>query len=223
MNIVEYPDREILMIDLADKLASDLGQCLVNHDRATLALPGGTTPGPVFDTLCGIDLHWSRIRVIPTDERWVPDSSDRSNTKLLRQRLLREKAAAAQLVPLYRTVDRPEDVLDALSGAVADVLPIDVALLGMGADMHTASLFPGAEGLDRALADHAPVLMPIRAPGAPEPRVTLTAPVLRAATTVHILITGAEKRAALERAHGLPAIEAPVAAVLGGATIHWAE
>ncbi len=223
MNIVEYPDREILMIDLADKLASDLGQCLVNHDRATLALPGGTTPGPVFDTLCGIDLHWSRIRVIPTDERWVPDSSDRSNARLLRQRLLREKAAAAQLVPLYRAADRPEDVLDALSGAVADVLPIDVALLGMGADMHTASLFPGAEGLDRALADHAPVLMPIRAPGAPEPRVTLTAPVLRAATTVHILITGAEKRAALERAHGLPAIEAPVAAVLGGATIHWAE
>jgi len=223
MNIVEYPDREILMIDLADKLASDLGQCLVNHDRATLALPGGTTPGPVFDTLCGIDLHWSRIRVIPTDERWVPDSSDRSNARLLRQRLLREKAAAAQLVPLYRAADRPEDVLDALSGAVADVLPIDVALLGMGADMHTASLFPGAEGLDRALADDAPVLMPIRAPGAPEPRVTLTAPVLRAATTVHILITGAEKRAALERAHGLPAIEAPVAAVLGGATIHWAE
>jgi 6-phosphogluconolactonase len=102
-------------------------------------------------------------------------------------------------------------------------LPLSVALLGMGADMHTASLFPGADNLEAALADDAPPLMAMRADGAGEPRVTLTAPVLKGAMSLHILITGAEKRAALERAAHLPEIEAPVRSVLGQAMVHWAE
>jgi 6-phosphogluconolactonase len=65
--------------------------------------------------------------------------------------------------------------------------------------------------------------MAMRAQGAGEPRVTLTAPVLKAAMNIHILITGADKRAALERAAHLPVQEAPVRCVLGQATVHWAE
>ena len=63
----------------------------------------------------------------------------------------------------------------------------------------------------------------MRAEGAPEPRVTLTAPVLRAAVRVHVMITGAEKRAAIEKAAGLPPQEAPIRAVLDQAVVHWAE
>jgi len=90
--------------------------------------------------------------------------------------------------------------------------------------MHTASIFPGADNLDLALSGHAPVLVAMRAPGADEPRVTLSAPVLAGALTKHIVITGAQKRAALERAQSLrdPHL-APICAVLGGATVHWAE
>jgi 6-phosphogluconolactonase len=102
-------------------------------------------------------------------------------------------------------------------------LPISVLLLGMGADMHTASLFPGADLLTQALAADAPPLMALRAEAAGEPRVTLTAPVLQAAETIHILITGAEKRVAIERARDLPPEQAPIRAVLDHATIHWAE
>jgi len=96
-------------------------------------------------------------------------------------------------------------------------------VLGMGPDMHTASLFPGADRLADALAPDAPILMPMRAEAAGEPRITLTAPVLAAAQNIHILILGAEKRAAIERAAGLSALEAPVRVVLDHATIHWAE
>jgi 6-phosphogluconolactonase len=89
--------------------------------------------------------------------------------------------------------------------------------------MHTASLFPGADRLAEALADDAPNLLPMRADGAGEPRITLTAPVLKGAQHIHILITGADKRDALERAAKLPVTEAPVRCVLDDATIHWAE
>jgi 6-phosphogluconolactonase len=106
---------------------------------------------------------------------------------------------------------------------VATLLPLSVVLLGMGGDMHTASLFPGADRLAEALAPDAPPVMAMRAPGAPEPRVTLTAPVLDGAMSKHVVITGAEKRAALERAAQLSPMEAPIRAVWSDLTVHWAE
>ena len=89
--------------------------------------------------------------------------------------------------------------------------------------MHTASLFPGADNLEAALAADAPRLMPMRAEGAGEPRITLTAPVLNGALSKHIVITGDEKRSALDKARHLSPQEAPIASVLQGATVHWAE
>lgn len=223
MEFVDYPDRDLLMLGLADRIASELGAALRRNERASLSVPGGTTPGPVFDTLSGVALDWDRVDVLLNDERWVPEDHPRSNTGLLRQRLFQNHAAAARLVPLYADAPAPEAALDALADGVRACLPLSVALVGMGADMHTASLFPGADNLDAALAADAPPLMAMRAPGAAEPRITLTAPVLRGAMHLHVLITGAEKRAALERARSLPPTEAPIAALLAEATVHWAE
>lgn len=223
MKLVEYPDRDMMMIDLANQIAGDLENVLFHEDRASLVVPGGTTPGPIFDSLCAADLDWARVDVMLSDERWVPESSERSNTRLVKERLLTHRAAAANWVPLYAEAETPEEKLDELSAAVERTLPISVLLLGMGADMHTASLFPGADRLDDALSSSAPVLLPMRAPGAPEPRVTLTAPALEGAMTKHIVITGADKKEAVDRAARLSAREAPVRAVWSGAKIHWAE
>lgn len=224
MRLETYPDRDLLMMRLADRLAADLKECLLTHDRATLCVPGGTTPGPVFDILSAIDLEWSRVNVLLNDERWVPETSDRSNTALLRRRLLTGKAAAATLIPLVNDAATPEDGLAMLSRGLDGALPISVLLLGMGEDMHTASLFPGADQLDLALSDAAPALVAMRAPGAPEPRVTLSARVLREAMKTHVLIVGPDKKAALDcAAKSGPVKEAPVRAVLGNATVHWAE
>lgn len=223
MNLIEYPDREMMMITLADQIASELRAELRHEERATLAVPGGSTPGPIFDVLSDIDLGWDKIDLMLTDERWVPETSDRSNTALLRRRLMTGKAAAATYYPLYAPTPEPEEALGTLSASIERVLPVSVLLLGMGADMHCASLFPGADRLEEALAADAPVLMAMRVPGAPEPRITLTARVLKAAINIHILITGPEKREALEQARHLSPSEAPVAAVLSDATVHWAE
>jgi 6-phosphogluconolactonase len=223
MDLHIYPDREMMMLRVAQRIASELGETLRAEGRATLSVPGGTTPGPVFDTLSGVDLDWSRVAVVLNDERWVPEGHARSNTTLLRQRLLTGRAAVATYVPLYAPVPTPEDALDSLSDGVRLHLPISVLLLGMGADMHTASLFPGADHLAAALAPDAPPVMALRADAAGEPRITLTAPVLRSALRIHVLITGAEKRAALEQAARLPVEQAPIACVLGQAMVHWAE
>lgn len=222
MELIEYPDSEMMMIDLANVLAGELENCLLKHDFASFAVPGGTTPGPIFDNLCDARLDWSRVHVMLTDERWVPETSERSNTRLLRQRLLTGRAADAIYVPLYADAETPEERLSDLAATVADQLPLSVCLLGMGADMHTASLFPGADRLQDALHGD-DLLMAMRAPGAPEPRITLTAKVLRDAMSRHIVITGQEKREALEKARHLPPEKAPVAAILSGSVVHWAE
>ena len=130
-------------------------------------------------------------------------------------------AAAATLLPLWREGLTPEEGAPALSEALAAHLPVDVALVGMGADMHTASLFPGAEGLAAALDSSAPPVLPIQT--AAEPRVTLTVPALCSATEAFLMITGPEKRAALDRAAALPVEEAPVRAVLKGLMVHYAD
>ncbi|MEP5153048.1 6-phosphogluconolactonase [Planktotalea sp.] len=222
MNFIEYPDKEMMMMDLATQIADDLTEALHHDERAILSVPGGTTPGPLFDALCVVDLPWERVDVMLNDERWVPLDSDRSNTKLLRERLLVNRAAAARYLPLYAEAERPEDKLAELEKVIEPELPIAVLLLGMGADMHTASIFPGADRLSDALASDAPILLPMRAPNAPEPRITLSARVLDGALRKHILIVGDEKRAALEKAQTLSPIEAPVSAVLTGANVHWA-
>lgn len=223
MQMETYPDREMLMLGLANVLAGQLAEFLRRDEKATLAVPGGTTPGPVFDTLSGVDIDWANVAVLPTDERWVPETSERSNTRLLRERLIRGRAAQARLIPLYAPAGTPEEMLPALEDGIRPHLPISVLLLGMGTDMHVASLFPGADRLDEALAANAPLLLPMRAEAAGEPRVTLTAPVLKGAFNIHLLITGTEKREALERAQGLSVQEAPVRAILDRATVHWAE
>jgi len=222
LELIEYPDGEMMMIDLANKLAGELRQCLLNHEHASFAVPGGTTPGPIFDNLCSANLDWSRVHVMLTDERWVPETSEQSNTRLLRQRLLTGRAAEAVYVPLYADAPTPEDKLAELQEALTPELPLSLVLLGMGADMHTASIFPGADQLDLAL-NGKDRLVAMRAPGAPEPRITLSAKVLREAMSRHIVIVGKEKREALLRAQDLSPEEAPVAAILPGSIVHWAE
>lgn len=223
MKLEIYPDREMMMLGLANILAGELADFIRRDGHASFCVPGGTTPGPIFDILSGVDLDWGNIAVFLNDERWVAEDNPRSNTALIRHRLIRGKAATATLIPLYADTVMPEDSLDTLSEGLAPHLPISVLLLGMGTDMHTASLFPGADRLADALAPHAPILLPMRADAAGEPRVTLTARVLKDAMSCHILITGADKRAALDRALHLTDLEAPVKAVLANATVHWAE
>lgn len=223
MKILEYPDRDMLAIDLANKLAGELESHLFHNDTASFAVAGGTTPAPVFDDLCAADLPWDRVHVMPTDERWVPNTDPRSNERMIRDRLLVNRAAAARFLPLHTPAEAPEDVLAEIETVIAPELPLSVLLLGMGEDMHTASLFPGTPGLAEALDPQAPILSILRPQTQPEARISLSARVLDGAISKHLVIYGSSKRDALERAMSLPPEEAPVQAVLSDTLVHWAE
>lgn len=223
---VEYADGAALAVGLAAKIAADLNSALATRGRATLAVPGGSTPGPFLTALAGEDLDWSRIAVCPTDERWAPPTHDRSNERMIRRMLL-DAGATPTFLPFWREGKSPSAAAPLVAEAFAPHLPLDVCVMGMGADMHCASLFPGGEGLEAAMdpASDA-VIAPLTAPGAPEPRITLTAARLAEATRVYLLITGVEKRNAMLSAYveSNPLI-APAGAILRRAShaeTHWA-
>jgi len=221
MKIETYPDREMLAMDVANILAGELKSALRHSEVVTFAVPGGTTPGPIFDNLCAVDIEWNRVNVIPTDERWVPEDHARSNARLIRERLLTNYAAAATLIPFYRDQLTVGEGAHQVSAVLEKMLPISVLLLGMGEDMHTASLFPGAPGLDDALDPEAPAAVAVRPVDQPEARLSLSAVALEGALSKHLVIKGEAKRAAFERAMTQPAHIAPISAVMGGGRIHW--
>lgn len=222
-----YPDRDTLMRGLAELVADQLRAALATKHRATLAVPGGTTPAPFLTALSQADLDWSKVTVMLTDERVVSELSPRSNTRLIRETLIQNRAAAAQLLHFHAVGSGIDLLLDVIRGRVAEALPIDVLVLGMGADMHTASLFPGAPELAEALVEDAPDVVAVHPPDQPEARLTLSGPVLRGAGVIHVLIVGPDKLTALDTAEQAgPVGDAPVRAILSApcpVTIHYAD
>ncbi len=166
-----------------------------------LALSGGTTPLKFMHALSGQQLEWSRVIVTLCDERWVPPQHERSNARLVREALLQGAASAATFVPLYADAADPEAGLAQTAARIAALpLPVDVAVLGLGLDGHTASLFPDGDRIDAALdAQGTALVLPMRSPTAGEPRITLTLPVLVAARALYLQIEGPEKKQVFAR------------------------
>jgi 6-phosphogluconolactonase len=210
-----FEDKQALAAALAVRLAAELRAAIAARGEATIAVSGGSTPKRLFEQLSQEALDWSRVTVTLVDERWVPDTDERSNARLLESHLLRHKAADAEFMPLYVEAATPEaGIAEVRTRVSALKLPFDAVVLGMGPDGHTASFFPGGDRLDEALdpANTAHVL-PMRAPGAGEPRITFTLPVLLQARALFLHIEGADKREVLQQAEQ-PGSQLPIASVL---------
>jgi 6-phosphogluconolactonase len=208
-----FADGGALAAALAQAVADDLRAALRERGAASLALSGGSTPKRFLQALSAQALDWPKVVVTLVDERWVDEANPRSNAALLRANLLRNAAANANFLPLHRDAAEPEAALSLLEAELEPLLPLDAAVLGMGSDGHTASFFPGGDHLAAALDPASTALvLPMRAPGAGEARVTLTLPVLLAARRRYLHIEGAEKRRVLDEA--LAGADLPIAAVL---------
>lgn len=222
MSFISNADRDMAVMNLAHALTSDLRKCLLQHEFASFAVPGGTTPGPIFDAMSTVEIDWSRVHVMLTDERWVPEDHPRSNAGLVKSRLLTNRAAAAKFIPFYRDGLTATEAAAQLSEELAGEMPLSLLLLGMGEDMHTASLFPGAPELPAAMAADAPLLCAMAPADQPEERITFSAQALNGAMDKHLVIFGDAKKTAWERAQSAPPEAAPVSAVMDGGTVHWA-
>jgi 6-phosphogluconolactonase len=185
-----FATRQELAAALASDVAASLSTAITDRGRAQLALSGGTTPKLFFHELAHIRIDWSRVTITLVDERCVPITDDRSNAKLVRDHLLRLKAASAKFVQLYGGHDRT----DGLG-------PFDVVVLGMGNDGHTASFLPEGDKLAEALdVSTTKRIVTMTAPGAPEKRLTFTLPILLDSNFVVLHIEGEDKKKTLAEA-----------------------
>ncbi|MDA4847569.1 6-phosphogluconolactonase [Hoeflea poritis] len=212
-----YANRQALAAALSADIAGALQTAIMRDGAAVLAVSGGSTPRNMFQALSRTDIDWSKVIVTLVDERFVPPSHERSNHRLVATHLLQNEAAFAQFIPLYCEGFSPEEAANEAASKI-DALekPIDIAVLGLGTDGHTASWFPGSPELAAATdPEQEKTVMAIEAPGIPEPRLTLTQPVLHGAESVILHIEGTEKRDVLEAALEPGPVEAlPVRAIL---------
>ena len=226
----EHADADVMAIALAERLADATDAALRKRGAATLALAGGRTAPPVLRRFAGETRDWSRLTILPTDERWVSSEHADCNLRQLRESF----AGVAGIHWLALAPDQPCGPPDAaFANLKLEAIPgaIDATLLGMGADGHFASLFPGAsnlaEALDPGFAEAAVAIIPQPMPAAgPHPRISLSLARLMHSRHVILAISGTDKRAVLDRAMQENDPERlPIAALLHApgmiVEIHW--
>ncbi len=210
-----FKDRKAAAQATAEAIAAALRRRLASEDEVAMVVSGGSTPVPVLLALSAMPLEWSRVHVVPSDERWVPGDHEESNEHMIRNALMRNHAADAKLVSLYRAGRSPEDACDSLNPTLEHLpLPLAATLLGMGTDGHFASLFPDFDGLDDALdLENERWCAGVRTAASPHPRLSLTLTALACSDRIILLIFGEEKRRVLEDARA-GRRELPVSALL---------
>lgn len=193
-------------VDLDNALASNVADLLSNaisqKGKASLAVSGGSTPKDFFTALSKKDIDWQNVTVTLADERWVDFESDASNTRLVHENLLKNKASVASFFHLKKEGECNKETLAQLnSDAKENLLPIDVLILGMGEDGHTASLFPCSKQITVALAlDNSDALMKVVPQTAPNDRITFTYAHLVQSQNIILHVCGAGKKVVLDKA-----------------------
>ncbi len=222
--IIEYPSRTALMRRCADRIAQRLRNLISDKGRATLAVPGENAPQLLLEQLGRAALAWENVAITQTDERRVPTESLRFSHKLMSSTLFRGGAAAAEFAPLYDGSVSAGNNLSTVATTLRNaILPLDVAVFSIGSGPVFSPHRQRSTGLEKALCPDAPPVVEIRARGTLESRTILSARVLAGADR-HILVIGRDTRTAIERAIALnDPIEAPICALLDGATLHYAE
>ncbi len=227
---IKHANADALATAVAERLSRTIDKALAERGAATIVLAGGRTTPPVLRRLASESRDWSKLTVLPTDERWVAANHADNNLRQLQDAF--GNVEGIRWIALTPAKPRGR-VNAAYANAALETTPaaFDLCLLGMGADGHFASLFPGAknlpEALDLASSESAVAIIPEPMPSAgPHPRISLSLARLLHSRQTILAISGADKRAMLDRAlDENDPLNLPVAALLRapGRTveIHW--
>ncbi|MEG0246289.1 MAG: 6-phosphogluconolactonase [Pseudomonas sp.] len=212
----ELADARTLAATLARDVAERLRAAIAAKGQACVVLSGGRSPVPFLERLAAEALDWSKVTVSLADERWVPVEHADSNAGLLARHLLKGAAAKARFIGLYQQAENLERAAASADQALADLPAIDVLVLGMGDDGHTASLFPNSPNLDEGLDPNTPRrCLPMLAPSVPHQRLSLTRALLASAAFTALAVQGQGKLATLRAAlAGNDLTEMPIRAFL---------
>src|ERR1700678_2820656 len=199
-----YADADTLSRDLASRIGAALKEAIEARGLASLVVSGGRSPIKFFEQLRTQSMDWSRVCVALADERWVEPTDAASNERLVREELLKDRAAAARFSGLKNGAPTPDvGAVSAWETFARIPRPFDAVLLGMGDDGHTASLFPGSPNLRSALNPAAAAgCVGMWAPTIPQPRLSLNLTALLDARRVVVLIEGDSKWQTLLAARG---------------------
>lgn len=203
---------------LADSIINDLTVAIQKKGEATIAVSGGSTPIPLFKALSNCDLDWQKVMITLVDDRWVDENDAASNELLVKTYLLQNRATNAHFIGLKMAGDSPftaeQEINKRLTQSVT--FPLDVIVLGMGDDGHTASLFPNAANLSKGLDFNSGMfaigMMPLNAP---HDRITLTLPVIMKSKNIYLHLSGDNKLSVLKNAEsGTDVNDMPIRAVI---------
>lgn len=197
-----FSSRSQLDEKLASAVAGLLSKAIEERGKAVLVVSGGSTPLGFFDQLSTqSSVDWSLVSITLADERWVDPCHADSNERLVRERLLVNRAVKARFISFRGEADSPEQACQSLSEQLQSLGVIDALVLGMGTDGHTASLFPGAESLLDAVdlqSEQNNIL--IRPLHADYLRLSMTLRRLLNSRQIFLHITGQEKKEVLKLA-----------------------
>jgi len=205
MSLIEnkFASKPELEAKLAQTIVAQLNKDIQQFGKAVMAVSGGSTPKALFEELSNTDLDWSKVVVTLIDERWVDNAHADSNEKLTRENLLKNKAAAATFLALKTDDATAIEGMATLEPILNEVISenISVSILGMGGDSHTASFFPGAETLQKAIdLDNVAACQSVTPLTAPHERMTLTRTRILKSHFLAVHITGDDKLAVFENA-----------------------
>lgn len=207
---------------LAEAVAIRLQTLLAEQGRASLAVPGGTTPARFLAALGTRDLAWEKVTLLPTDERFVAADDAASNERMIRAQFAPLREGRVRFLSFHGRESDIEVAATALSSELASLPPLDLLVSGMGTDGHIASLFPGEEARFGARPDSGICIA--TPPGLP-PRLSLSPARLAGAGWASLLVSGTQKEAVLKPALDRPQ-PLPVDLLLGrpqGLDVYWAK
>ena len=168
-----YDSRDDLDAALTEAIATQLTQGIMSRGSASLVVSGGSTPKGLFKTLSSTKLDWEKVTVLLADERWVPETHADSNSAMVKSLLLQGEAAAANWIDFGAGQEDVDTEVARIAELLSAMDSFDAVILGMGADSHTASLFPCSMELPEGLSTTAPVLM-THPTSAPHRRISLS-------------------------------------------------